>query len=194
MMLLAASLLLLAALLSCYWILPWLRPSQAAHQPLAFCTLLALLLSAGHSLSLLLGSQEAILWFSQAGQLLGLPLLGAALLNIGYPPCWARPTWGRLVLGLCVAFEFSRLLTATQLYTQLLGILVPLIVLWRFWCTPTLPHTLRVAGLGMAGLLGLRVFPVGEVLSLLILAGNLPLIAYLLHRCLQQQFAQPTDN
>ncbi|VXC25985.1 conserved membrane hypothetical protein [Pseudomonas sp. 8Z] len=83
-------------------------------QPALFCALLGVLMpAAAASIGVLRYGidpswQAAHLWLSQASSFLGLPLLGAAALALGRSWQWSRPTWGRILLGLCAFFELFR--------------------------------------------------------------------------------------
>ena len=64
--------------------------------------------------------QAAHLWLSQASDFLALPLLGAAALTLGRGWIWSKPTWGRILLGLCAFFELFRQMNRLDDYLLLL--------------------------------------------------------------------------
>lgn len=84
-----------------------------ADQPALFCALLGFALAAGSGVCLLASqldfdAGEAQRWLERATLLLGLPLIALAALTLGRSWAWSRPTWGRVLLGLCAFFELAR--------------------------------------------------------------------------------------
>lgn len=132
--LLQASLLTLAALASAIWIGSARRGYGEPDQPALFCALLAFSLAAGTGacavarLALGLDTLEAERWLLQATLLLGLPLVGVVALTLGRKWIWSRPTWGRIVIGLCAFFELARQLGWSAPYALSLGLLSALLV------------------------------------------------------------------
>jgi hypothetical protein len=107
------------------------RRYAEADQPALFCALLGLLLPAGAALCAAVPAWRAAeLWLSQASALLGLPLLGATALCLGRGWQWSRPTWGRLLLGLCVFFELARRAGLLADYRLLLTLASLLLILY----------------------------------------------------------------
>ena len=107
--------LLAIACAACVW---WIGRARGRYgegdQPALFCALLGFLLpAAAASVGVIRYGfdpswQAAHLWLSQASSFLGLPLLGATALALGRGRVWSRPTWGRILLGLCAFFELFR--------------------------------------------------------------------------------------
>lgn len=128
--------LLALACLACTLAIGRARPGYGeADQPALFCALLGFLMAAAaaaagalpHSLDP--GRHAAELWLSQASGYLGLPLLGAAGLAMSRGWSWSRPTWGRILLGLCACFELFRQLDQLEPYRLALQLAtLPLIV------------------------------------------------------------------
>lgn len=133
--LLQATLLTLAAL-SAVWIGKARRAYDEPEQPALFCALLAFSLAAGTGacavarLALGHDTLEAERWLLQATMLLGLPLVGLAALTLSRKWRWSRPSWGRVVLGLCVFFELARQLGWSAPYQLALGLISALLVLY----------------------------------------------------------------
>lgn len=91
------------------------RAHGEADQPALFSALLGFVLIAASGALGVAGSagmavQEAQQWLERASTLLGLPLIGLAMLTLARGWAWSRPNWGRVVIGLCVFFELARLL------------------------------------------------------------------------------------
>jgi len=134
--LLQATLLTLAALVSAVWIGKARRAYDEPEQPALFCALLAFSLAAGTGacavarLALGHDTLEAERWLLQATMLLGLPLVGLAALTLSRKWRWSRPSWGRVVLGLCVFFELARQLGWSAPYQLALGLISALLVLY----------------------------------------------------------------
>ncbi|MFL9814372.1 hypothetical protein D7241_14040 [Stutzerimonas sp. VN223-3] len=134
--LLQASLLSLAALVSAIWIGSARRGYGEPDQPALFCALLAFSLAAGTGacavarLALGLDTLEAERWLLQATLLLGLPLVGVVALTLGRKWIWSRPTWGRVVIGLCAFFELARQFGWSAPYAFSLGLLSALLVIY----------------------------------------------------------------
>jgi hypothetical protein len=134
--LLQASLLTLAALASAIWIGSARRGYGEPDQPALFCALLAFSLAAGTGacavarLALGLDTLEAERWLLQATLLLGLPLVGVTALTLSRKWIWSRPTWGRVVIGLCAFFELARQLGWGAPYALSLGLLSALLVVY----------------------------------------------------------------
>ncbi|AHL76992.1 hypothetical protein CH92_18665 [Stutzerimonas stutzeri] len=134
--LLQATLLTLAALASAIWIGTARRGYGEPDQPALFCALLAFSLAAGSGacaaarLSIGLDTLEAERWLMQATLLLGLPLVGVVALTLSRRWIWSRPTWGRIVIGLCAFFELARQLGWSAPYALTLGLLSALLVIY----------------------------------------------------------------
>lgn len=107
------------------------EPTQRA----LFCAVLGFVLATaagGVAVGLALGQPallEADIWLRQATTQLGMPLVALAVLSLGRGWAWNGPTWGRLVLGLCVFFELARRVGWSQPYALLLAALGALAVL-----------------------------------------------------------------
>lgn len=134
--LLQATLLTLSGLSSAIWIGTARRGYGEPDQPALFCALLAFSLAAGTGacaaarLAIGLDTLEAERWLMQATLLLGLPLVGVVALTLGRKWIWSRPTWGRIVIGLCAFFELARQLGWSAPYALTLGLLSALLVLY----------------------------------------------------------------
>ncbi|MCG6540886.1 hypothetical protein MCB86_12470 [Pseudomonas sp. KSR10] len=134
--LLQATLLTLSGLSSAIWIGTARRGYGEPDQPALFCALLAFSLAAGTGacaaarLAIGLDTLEAERWLMQATLLLGLPLVGVVALTLGRKWIWSRPTWGRIVIGLCAFFELARQLDWSAPYALTLGLLSALLVLY----------------------------------------------------------------
>lgn len=121
-------LLTLTALLSAVWIGAARRGYGEPDQPALFCALLAFSLSAGTGACAVarqgfgLDTLEAERWLLQATLLLGLPLVGVVALTLSRQWVWSRPTWGRVVIGLCAFFELARQLGWSSEYAFALGL------------------------------------------------------------------------
>lgn len=125
-------------------------------QPALFCALLGFLLPAAAAAAGVIRfgfdptAQAPHLWLTQASTFLGFPLLGAAALSISMGWHFSRPSWGRLLLGLCAFFELFRQMDQLDNYRMFLGLCTLLMILWagiKQW--PHLP-TLLSAALGVA--------------------------------------------
>jgi hypothetical protein len=129
-----AALLTVAALASAIWIGASRRGYGEPDQPALFCALLAFSLASGTGacavarLALGLDTLEAERWLLQATLLLGLPLAGVVALTLGRAWSLSRPTWGRIVIGLCAFFELARQLGWSDAYACALGLLSALLV------------------------------------------------------------------
>lgn len=134
--LLQATLLMLAGLSSAVWIGTARRGYGEPDQPALFCALLAFSLAAGTGacaagrLAFGLDTLEAERWLMQATLLLGLPLVGVVALTLSRAWTWSRPTWGRIVIGLCAFFELARQLGWSAPYALALGLLSALLVVY----------------------------------------------------------------
>jgi hypothetical protein len=134
--LLQATLLTLSGLSSAIWIGTARRGYGEPDQPALFCALLAFSLAGGTGacaavrLAIGLDTLEAERWLMQATLLLGLPLVGVVALTLGRKWIWSRPTWGRIVIGLCAFFELARQLGWSAPYALTLGLLSALLVLY----------------------------------------------------------------
>jgi hypothetical protein len=134
--LLQASLLTLFALSSAVWIGMARRGYGEPDQPALFCALLAFSLAAGTGTCAMarlvfgLDTLEAERWLLQATLLLGLPLVGVTALTLSRKWIWSRPTWGRVVIGLCAFFELARQLDWSAPYAFSLGLLSALLVVY----------------------------------------------------------------
>jgi hypothetical protein len=132
--LLQAALLVVTALASAIWIGTARRGYGEPDQPALFCALLAFSLAAGTGACALarqafgLDTLEAERWLLQATLLLGLPLVGVVALTLSRQWIWSRPTWGRVVIGLCAFFELARQLGWSAPYALALGLLSALLV------------------------------------------------------------------
>lgn len=132
--LLHATLLMLVGIASAIWIGRARRGYGEPDQPALFCVLLAFSLAAGAGASaaarLALGAEslEAERWLLQATRLLGLPLVGAAAICLARRWAWSRPTWGRIIIGLCAFFELARQLDWSAPYAFSLGLLAAAMV------------------------------------------------------------------
>ncbi|WP_028241741.1 hypothetical protein [Stutzerimonas azotifigens] len=142
------------------------RPRQAeADQPALSCALLGFVLAAATGATLLadgLGIRpfgEASRWLARASYQLGVPLVALAIFARGHGWSWSRPTWGRVVLGLCVTFEVARQLGWGQPYALTLATASALAVL-QVALRQRADVTRLAAGLaGGALLLALAPFP-----------------------------------
>lgn len=100
-----------------------------------FCAVLGFVLAAASGLMALglaagqAGLLEADIWLRQATSQLGVPLIALAVLTAGRRWHWSGPTWGRVVLGLCVFFELARQIGWSQPYALVLAALCALAVL-----------------------------------------------------------------
>ncbi|MFG3453777.1 hypothetical protein [Pseudomonas knackmussii] len=191
--LLQATLLTVTGLGSAIWIGTARRGYGEPDQPALFCALLAFSLAAGSGacavarLAFDLDTLEAERWLMQATLLLGLPLVGVVALTLSRQWIWSRPTWGRIVIGLCAFFELARQLGWSAPYALALGLLSALLVAYAGvlqW-----PARLQ-AGAGLAGGALMLVLPPWTGLSIgpnplsgfqqLWLALACPVIAWLL--------------
>jgi len=131
-----AALLTLTATASAIWIGTARRGYGEPDQPALFCALLAFTLAAGTGACALarlafgLDTLEAQLWLQQATLMLGLPLVGVVALTLGRKWIWSRPTWGRVLLGLCVFFEMARQFGWSEPYALGLGLVSAGLVLY----------------------------------------------------------------
>lgn len=131
-----AALLSLAATASAIWIGTARRGYGEPDQPALFCALLAFTLAAGTGACALarlafdLDTLEAQRWLQQATLMLGLPLVGVVALTLGRKWIWSRPTWGRVLLGLCVFFEMARQFGWGEPYALGLGLVSAALVLY----------------------------------------------------------------
>lgn len=134
--LLQAALLMLFASASAVRIGLARRGYDEPRQPALFCALLAFGLAAGVGicavarLALGLDTFEAERWLLRATLLLGVPLIGLVALTFARRWSWSRPTWGRIVLGLCAFFELARQLGWSDPYALALGLLSGLLVIY----------------------------------------------------------------
>ncbi len=134
--LLQAALLMVTALASAVWIGTARRGYGEPDQPALFCALLAFSLAAGTGacamarLAFSRDTLEAERWLLQATLLLGLPLVGVVALALSRKWIWSRPTWGRIVIGLCAFFELARQLGWSAPYALALGVLSALLVIY----------------------------------------------------------------
>ncbi len=134
--LLQAVLLMLTASASAIWIGMARQGYGEPDQPALFSALLAFSLAAGTgacaTARLALGADtlEAERWLQQATLLLGVPLVGVVALTLSRRWIWSRPTWGRVVIGLCAFFELARQLGWSAPYALSLGLLSALLVVY----------------------------------------------------------------
>lgn len=134
--LLQALLLTLTATASAIWIGTARRGYGEPDQPALFCALLAFALAAGTGACALarlafdLDTLEAQRWLQQATLMLGLPLVGVVALTLSRKWVWSRPTWGRVLLGLCVFFEMARQFGWSGPYALGLGLASAALVLY----------------------------------------------------------------
>lgn len=193
--LLQAVLLMLSASASAVGIGLARRGYGEPHQPALFSALMAFSLAAATGacatarLAMGLDTLEAERWLLQATLLLGIPLVGAAALTFSRQWTWSRPTWGRLVMGLCAFFELARQLGWSPHYALMVGLLSALLVSYAGllrW-----PMRLQTAAGLAGGLLLMALLPWGGLLiranplqpfELLWLALAIPIIAWLLLR------------
>ena len=125
--LLQATLLAATALTSAVWIGMARRGYGEPDQPALFCALLAFSLAAGTGacavarLAFGLDTLEAERWLRQATLSLGLPLVGVVALTLGRKWIWSRPTWGRVVIGLCAFSDLPRQFGWSAPYALALG-------------------------------------------------------------------------
>ena len=132
--LLQSALLTAAALASAIWIGTARRGYGEPDQPALFSALLAFSLATGTGacavarLGFGLDTLEAEQWLLQATLLLGLPLAGVVALTLSRKWTLSRPTWGRIVIGLCAFFELARQLGWSSPYAFTLGLLSALLV------------------------------------------------------------------
>ena len=191
--LLQAVLLTLTGLASAIWIGSARRGYGEPDQPALFSALLAFSLAAGTgacaTARLALGADtlEAERWLLQATLLLGLPLVGVVALTLSRRWVWSRPTWGRVVIGLCAFFELARQLGWSAPYALSLGLLSALLVVYAGllqW-----PARLQAAAGLTGGALLMALLPWGGLLlsssplqayQQLWLALAVPIIAWLL--------------
>ncbi|MGK9066650.1 hypothetical protein [Stutzerimonas chloritidismutans] len=110
------------------------RGHAEPNQPALFGALLALTLAATSGgcavarLAFGLDTLHAERWLFQATLLLGLPMAAAAAVALSRGWVWSRPTWGRVVIGLCVFFELARRLDRSDEYAALLALASALLV------------------------------------------------------------------
>ncbi|CDZ94554.1 hypothetical protein [Pseudomonas saudiphocaensis] len=134
--LLQAALLMLFASASAVRIGLARRGYDEPRQPALFCALLAFGLAAGVGicavarLALGLDTFEAERWLLRATLLLGVPLIGLVALTFARRWSWSRPTWGRIVLGLCAFFELARQLGWSDPYALALGLFSGLLIIY----------------------------------------------------------------
>ncbi|MCI0918755.1 hypothetical protein JNA64_16450 [Pseudomonas stutzeri] len=134
--LLQAALLAATALTSAVWIGMARRGYGEPDQPALFCALLAFSLAAGAGacavarLAFGLDTLEAERWLRQATLSLGLPLVGVVALTLGRKWIWSRPTWGRIVIGLCAFFELARQFDWSAPYALALGLISASLVVY----------------------------------------------------------------
>lgn len=134
--LLQAALLAATALTSAVWIGMARRGYGEPDQPALFCALLAFSLAAGAGacavarLAFGLDTLEAERWLRQATLSLGLPLVGVVALTLGRKWIWSRPTWGRIVIGLCAFFELARQFDWSAPYALALGLISASLVIY----------------------------------------------------------------
>ncbi len=134
--LLQATLLAATALTSAVWIGMARRGYGEPDQPALFCALLAFSLAAGTGacavarLAFGLDTLEAERWLRQATLSLGLPLVGVVALTLGRRWIWSRPTWGRIVIGLCAFFELARQFDWSAPYALALGLISASLVVY----------------------------------------------------------------
>ncbi|WP_417778987.1 hypothetical protein [Stutzerimonas xanthomarina] len=191
--LLQAVFLMLTGLASAIWIGSARRGYGEPDQPALFSALLAFSLAAGTgacaTARLALGADTlgAERWLLQATLLLGLPLVGVVALTLSRRWIWSRPTWGRVVIGLCAFFELARQLGWSAPYALSLGLLSALLVAYAGmlqW-----PARLQAAAGLAGGVLLMAPLPWGGLLlsanplqtyQQLWLALAIPIIAWLL--------------
>ena len=191
--LLQATLLTLFALASAVWIGTSRRGYGEPDQPALFCALLAFSLAAGTGacavarLALGLDTLEAERWLLQATLLLGLPLVGVVALTLSRKWIWSRPTWGRVVIGLCAFFELARQFGWSVPYAFSLGLLSALLVVYAGllqWPARLQPAAGVAGGALMLALLPWTGLPLGSnplgPYQQLCLAFASPIIAWLL--------------
>lgn len=188
MELLQQALLAASGILAALWVgRHWHQADETGQAPL-FCCLLGCVLAAGTGLAgaLHLGiglqTREAAVWLEQASRLLGLPLIALASLSLARDWTWSRPTWGRLVIGLCVFFELARRLGWSQPYALALALGSALLVLYAGLFRRPLARSLGLALGASLALLAAAPFPASpaQPWQPLLMALALPLLAALL--------------
>ena len=190
--LLFAALVLLTGTGSAIWIGRARRRYGEADQPALFGVLLAFSLAAGAGASaaarLGLGADtlEAERWLLQATHLLGLPLVGVAVISLARRWAWSPPTWGRIVIGLCVFFELARRLNWRVPYSLSLGLVAAALLVYvgvLQWPARLQAAAGLTAGLLLATPLAWPAFTLAPAalpdVRLLCLAVAIPLIAWL---------------
>jgi hypothetical protein len=192
----AANALLALACLACAIAIGKARRRYVeADQPALFCALLGFLLPAAAAAAGFIRQgfdpnwQAAHLWLSQASTFLALPLLGVAALTLGRGWAWSRPTWGRVLLGLCAFFELFRQLDRLDDYRLLLQLATLLLILYA-GAVQWPRRAPLLAGAGAVGLFLLAWSVVGSAGSIgplrhvdllqLLLTPAYPLLAWLL--------------
>lgn len=63
------------------------------------------------------------------GYFVALPFLASALVVAVRDDHWSRPAWGRWLIGLFAFFELFRRMEQGELYTQIIAVLVPAVML-----------------------------------------------------------------
>lgn len=192
MELLQAALLTLTATGSAIWIGMARRGYGEPDQPALFCVLLAFVLAAGTGACALarlafgLDALEAQLWLQQATLMLGLPLVGVVALTLARRWIWSRPTWGRVLLGLCVFFEMARQFGWSAPYALGLGLASAALVLYAGllqWPAKGPAAAAVLGSLLMLASMSWPQSPIGEALAdqlLLSQALACPILAWLL--------------
>ncbi|MBA1273482.1 hypothetical protein [Stutzerimonas azotifigens] len=149
---------------------------------LGFGLLAATGLLAASDLASLAPTAGARDWLQQASQMLGVPLIATAALSLARGWQWSRPTWGRVLLGLCVFFELARQLRWNEPYALGLFLASALLLVYAGLLSLAAPR--RVAAALIAGALLLASTPLVKnpliEWQLLILAAACPLLAWLL--------------
>ncbi len=149
---------------------------------LGFGLLAATGLLAAVDLASLAAVGDAREWLQQASQMLGVPLIATAALSLARGWQWSRPTWGRVLLGLCVFFELARQLRWNESYALGLTLASSLLVVYAGLLSLAVPR--RLAAALAAGALLLASTPLIKnplaQWQLLILAAACPLLAWLL--------------
>ncbi|WP_421682523.1 hypothetical protein HKW98_16010 [Stutzerimonas urumqiensis] len=152
-----AAVLLIGALLALGRVARHWRAAGEQEQPALFCALIGFALAAAFAaVSGVASLSSADLdaaegWLARATYQLGIPLAALAVLAFARDWRWSRPTWGRLVLGLCVLFEVARQLGLGPAYALAVPLASAALMLYAAWVRPD-AGTARLSGV-VAGIL-----------------------------------------
>lgn len=194
---LSAALLALAAGSSALAVGRCRRQAGEAEQAALFCALLGLALAAALGCSqaaagLGVDTRALTSWLKQATLQLGVPLLTLACLAGARGWQWSRPTWGRLLLGLCACFELARQAGWSAPYALTLALASALLLAYAGLVRWPERQT-ALTGIAAGALLLLSApwrGPIDAALGNLLLALALPPAALLLRLC-QRSASQP---